>query len=283
MVSSLASNVIEQQDIKVFSSAAEISHISFPTSLNSMLLAVCGNGEITGRIDVVTRRIGANQLMVLRPGHLVDRFETSSDFRGFFITVSSESLHTMLPSFQYVIPYSLLYSHNPIIDISREEYDALTLIYDLFRRHLRTVERPFGTMALESLCELLFFNTLSLYAQRTRDVGHKSRREELLTRFMDTLERHFRVERSVNFYADALFVTPKHLSAVLKEVSGQTAGEWIDNRVILEAKKMLRTTGMNILEISSALNFSNQSFFGKYFKHLTGISPREYRNNLSGI
>ncbi|MDE5914992.1 MAG: helix-turn-helix domain-containing protein, partial [Duncaniella sp.] len=50
---------------------------------------------------------------------------------------------------------------------------------------------------------------------------------------------------------------------------------------ILEAKLLLRTTGMNIQEISVALNFSNQSFFGKYFKHLTGLSPREYRNRIS--
>ena len=85
----------------------------------------------------------------------------------------------------------------------------------------------------------------------------------------------------MNFYADKLFVTPKHLSAVLKEISGRTAGEWIDHRVILEAKMLLRTTGMNIQEISLALNFSNQSFFGKYFKHLTGISPRDYRSKLS--
>ena len=85
----------------------------------------------------------------------------------------------------------------------------------------------------------------------------------------------------MNFYAEKLFVTPKHLSAVLKEISGKTAGEWIDHRVILEAKLLLRTTGMNIQEISVALNFSNQSFFGKYFKHLTGLSPREYRNRIS--
>ncbi len=83
------------------------------------------------------------------------------------------------------------------------------------------------------------------------------------------------------FYAGKLFVTPKHLSAVLKEVSDKTAGEWIDQRVILEAKVLLRSTGLNIQEISAMLNFANQSFFGKYFRHLTGMSPRDYRSKLS--
>ncbi|MDE5692340.1 MAG: helix-turn-helix domain-containing protein, partial [Duncaniella sp.] len=67
------------------------------------------------------------------------------------------------------------------------------------------------------------------------------------------------------------------LSAVLKEISDKTAGEWIDQRVIFEAKLLLRSTGLNNQEISTKLNFANQSFFGKYFKHLTGMSPRDYR------
>ena len=71
-----------------------------------------------------------------------------------------------------------------------------------------------------------------------------------------------------------LCVTPKHLSATIKETSGRTAGEWIDSYVIIEAKTLLRNTGLTIQEVSAKLNFSNQSFFGKYFKHITGISPR---------
>ena len=272
-----------KRDIYVFRTLSEIPSITLPVKLDSMIMAVCGNGEITAEIDLSHRRMGRNRVMVLRPGHIVDRLETSSDFKGFFVTVSAERLHQMLPSLQYVIPYSLLYNGNPMIEITPEEYDALSLIHDMFKRQMRDIDRPFGTMALESLCELLFYNTLGIYALRTRDIGHKSRREELLAQFIDVLEKHFKDERSVNFYADRLFVTPKHLSAVLKEVSGQTAGEWIDRRVILEAKLLLRTTGMNIQEISSALNFSNQSFFGKYFKHLTGISPRDYRTRLSDL
>ncbi len=85
----------------------------------------------------------------------------------------------------------------------------------------------------------------------------------------------------MSFYADKLFVTSKHLSAVLKEISDKTAGEWIDQRVILEAKLLLRSTGLNIQEISAKLNFANQSFFGKYFKHLTGMSPRDYRTKTT--
>ena len=270
-------------EISVFNDLKEIPFFDFPTKLEHMIMAVCGEGEVSATVDVTPRRLGRRQVMVLRPGHIIASCGTSQDFEGFFITASADRLHELLPSMQYVIPYSILYNGDPVIELSDDEFESLTLIHDLFTRQLATSDRPFGQMALDSLCELLFYTTLGIYAVRTRDVGHKSRREEILSKFIETLEQNFRTERSVNFYADRLFLTPQHRSTVLKEMSGQTAGEWIDKRVILEAKLMLRSSGMNIQEISSALNFCNQSFFGKYFKHHAGISPRDYRTNLSDL
>ncbi len=224
--------------------------------------------------------MGECSVMVLRPGHHIGSCRVSTDFDGFFITVTQEKLNTILPSLQYVIPYSLKYNSNSVIEMTVEEQENLTMIYNMIRRKIRE-DRPFTSKALASLFEVLFYDALGIYASRSEQGVRKTRREELLSEFIDILEKNFKTERAVSFYADKLFVTPKHLSAVLKEVSGRTAGEWIDNRVILEAKLMLRTTGMNVQEISSALNFSNQSFFGKYFKHLTGTSPRDYRSKLS--
>ncbi|MCM1354920.1 MAG: helix-turn-helix domain-containing protein [Staphylococcus sp.] len=260
---------------------SEIPSVTFPSRLDFMLLAVCKQGEISAVIDVAPRRMGPASIMVLRPGHIISKCKESDDFDGFFIVVEEDKLNDILPSLHYVIPYSLHYNSNPIIEITPDELEAQTLIYEMLQRQLKASGRMFNSMALSSLCEVLFYNTLGIYASRVNETKHHSRREELLASFIDLIETHFKTERAVNFYAEKLFVTPKHLSAVLKEVSGKTAGEWIDHRVILEAKLLLRTTGMNIQEISLALNFSNQSFFGKYFKHLTGVSPRDYRNHLS--
>ena len=96
---------------------------------------------------------------------------------------------------------------------------------------------------------------------------------------MTEVADNYKKERSVSFYANKLCLTPKHLSGVVKEVSGKTAGEWIDRLVILEARAMLKTTEMSIQQIAEHLNFANQSFFGKYFKHYVGISPKEYRRS----
>ncbi|HBN64410.1 helix-turn-helix transcriptional regulator [Duncaniella dubosii] len=267
--------------ISVFRSLSDIPSVSFPSRLDSMLLAVCKQGEISAVIDVAPRRMGPSSIMVLRPGHIISQCRQSDDFDGFFIVAQEEKINDILPSLHYVIPYSIHYNANPIIEITAEELETQTLIYAMLQRQIKSSDRLFNKMALSSMCEVLFYNTLGIYASRVNNTRHNSRREELLSQFIDLIEANFKTERAVNFYAEKLFVTPKHLSAVLKEISGKTAGEWIDHRVILEAKLLLRTTGMNIQEISVALNFSNQSFFGKYFKHLTGLSPREYRNRIS--
>ncbi|MDE6080059.1 MAG: helix-turn-helix domain-containing protein [Duncaniella sp.] len=281
----MTNGLTEKQDnIAVFRSLRDISFISFPTRLEQMVLCVCTRGHISAIVDVESRQLSPSQVMVLRPGHRIAKCFESADFEGFFIVVSEKKLDQVLPSLHYLIPYSLHYTENPIIDITDDELDTLRIGYRVLNRHLkRYSDRPYASMSLAACCELLFYDVLSIYASRLNKGGRKTRREELLTDFIAILENNFRRERTVNFYADKLFVTPKHLSAVLKEVSGKTTGEWIDSRVILEAKLMLRSSGINIQEISAQLNFANQSFFGKYFKHLTGMSPRQYRASLPDL
>jgi len=91
------------------------------------------------------------------------------------------------------------------------------------------------------------------------------------------VENHYKEHRGLEFYADKLFITPKHLSKVVKTTSGKPANEWIDEYVVLEAKALLKSTNMTVEQISNELNFPSQSFFGKYFKRVTGMSPREYK------
>lgn len=267
--------------IFILNSISEVPLKHFPTRLDWLIVVVCKKGEVSATIDISPRRMGPSSIMVLRPGHLIRNCQESSDFEGFYIVVHEDKIAELLPSLHYIIPYSIRYNLSPIIEISEEELHSQYLIYEMLQRQSKFENRIFNKFTIGALCEVLFYNTLSIFASRSNTNARPTRREELLSDFVDLLEKNFRQERSVNYYANNLYVTPKHLSSVLKEMSGKTAGEWIDHRVIIEAKLLLRTTGMNIQEISQTLNFANQSFFGKYFKHLTGISPREFRNNLT--
>ncbi|KAA5414161.1 AraC family transcriptional regulator [Bacteroides cellulosilyticus] len=84
-------------------------------------------------------------------------------------------------------------------------------------------------------------------------------------------------KEKVLYYADRLHLSAGYLSTIIKRVSGKTAAEWIDDYVTLEAKALLKSTNLTIQQISDELNFPSQSFFGKYFKRITGLSPKEYR------
>lgn len=108
-------------------------------------------------------------------------------------------------------------------------------------------------------------------------VSVRPRRSLYLQEFMALAQKYHRSERSVAFYAEKLFISPKYLSLVIKETTGRSASQWIDDMVILEAKNLLRFSGKNIQQVAYELNFTNQSAFGKYFKHLTGLSPSQYQ------
>jgi AraC-like DNA-binding protein len=74
-------------------------------------------------------------------------------------------------------------------------------------------------------------------------------------------------------------LTPKYFSKKVREASGKSVSQWIDEMVIMEAKAMLKSSNLTVLQISEKLNFPNASFFGSYFKKRTGISPIQYRES----
>ena len=97
--------------------------------------------------------------------------------------------------------------------------------------------------------------------------------------FIGLVEKHFKVERRVTWYALQLHMTPKHLSETIKKVSRQTPGEWIDNYVVMELRVQIKNSRKSIKQIAMDMNFPSQSFMGKYFKEHVGMSPTEYRRS----
>ena len=85
--------------------------------------------------------------------------------------------------------------------------------------------------------------------------GKKGRKEEIMSKFVQLIIQHYRDNRTLDFYADKLFITKKYLSSIIKNTSGRTAHDWIDQYTILEAKILLRSTNKTIQEISNELNF----------------------------
>jgi AraC-like DNA-binding protein len=107
-----------------------------------------------------------------------------------------------------------------------------------------------------------------------------SRNEQLLQEFKTLLSKYFIQERQLLFYAERLHVTPKYLSAAVKEASGKTGGDWIAEMLILESKVLLQDKQLSIAQIAYNLQFTDPSHFGKFFKSQTGQSPLTYRTQF---
>lgn len=102
----------------------------------------------------------------------------------------------------------------------------------------------------------------------------------LVGKFRQLLIQNYMHERKLDFYARHLNVTAKYLSAVVKKQTGKSAGEWIYETIILEARVLLQNKLLTISQISNMLHFTDQSVFGKFFRANTGMSPVEYRKKL---
>ena len=93
------------------------------------------------------------------------------------------------------------------------------------------------------------------------------------------MEKNYRTERRVSWYAQQLCITSKYLSETVRTVSRRTPSDWIDSYVTRELRVMLRNSTMSIKQIADELNFANQSFMGKYFKEHVGMSPSQFRKS----
>lgn len=132
------------------------------------------------------------------------------------------------------------------------------------------------------LCQLkAFFIGFHEYLQRnpqSRPDDVKSYRvRKLFNHFMMLVERDYRLSRDVNYYARLMNITPKYLTLIVRQVTDHTPKAIIDQYVVLQIKMQLQYTTQSIKEIAWEYHFSDTSFFCRYYKKHTGMTPRQVR------
>lgn len=132
------------------------------------------------------------------------------------------------------------------------------------------------------LCQLkAFFIGFHEYLQRNPqyrpDEVKSYRVRELFNHFMMLMERDYKLSRDVNYYASLMNITSKYLTNIVRQVTGHTPKVIIDQYVILQAKMQLKRTSQSIKEIAWEYHFADVSFFCRYFKKHTGLTPQEIR------
>lgn len=249
--------------------------LQYPCRINAVTFALCTRGSITISSNLKQYRMEEGCVMINSPENILHVIDKSDDFSARIMMFDPDFIRDIKIELKTVIPI-----HKYIID-NANNLKITAAEYDLLQKYFVLIGDTINSYKPEIIHDLLaaFFRTISeIYSRRLSEVpSPRTRQEDYFLRFMNLLAEHHKQERSVSFYADELHITPKYLSSVIKEVTGKSAATWIDEYVIQEAKILLKFSNKSIQEITYHLNFSTQSFFGKYFKRHTGISPSEYR------
>ncbi|MCH3969006.1 MAG: helix-turn-helix transcriptional regulator [Prevotella sp.] len=123
-----------------------------------------------------------------------------------------------------------------------------------------------------------YYNYLFVKYNKSED-RRRSRERDIFNKFIYLVNRSHGIERQLDYYADKMFLSQRYLGSIIKKVSGVTAKEWIDRAAITEIKVLLKHSDKQITQIADQLHFSNDSFFSRFFKRLTGTTPKKYREN----
>ena len=214
------------------------------------------------------------QLIVASPGTVMEITDMTPDIDFHMLAFTNELMEGWLKEdmLQSYLQGRLFLN----ISLSEEFHNRiekiLNMIWDIVH------DDEFSNDEIRSLIYLLF-HQINKYQKKIVNESHikHSRQEEVFNRFLGLINKHAVRERNIAFYADKLFLSQRYLSTLIKQESGRTVMDWINDAAIQEIKLQLRHTDRLIYQIADEMNFPNSSFFTKYFRRLTGMSPKEYR------
>lgn len=285
-IKELLGNKDNRDDFYVFRASSGDHYIEGRTlRMKAFTLILCTDGMENGSVNLRDVSINKGSLLMSFPGNVlkIESGYPMATVRG--IMLSQDFMRMMNVDVKNSMPLFMRLAYNPMIHLTQKQQEDIERYLDLLENISDNDHLAHRDQIVSGLVSSMFFRISDMYEQSTQVANDKersvrNRREEYFAKFITLLSNNFKRERTVGFYAEQMCVTPKYLSLLIKEFSGKSAAEWIDYYVITEAKTLLRYSTMSIQEVAYELSFSSQSFFGKYFKHLTGMSPSEYK--LSG-
>lgn len=269
-------NIIIGEDLAMISFNSKESAQMEPKKLELAVILLCIKGELSIKINLEEYNVTSPSLVTIMPGQIIEFMDASEPIELYAIALSRRFIDMInIPGWQQ--QYMTMYN-NPIHTLSTQELRALYIFYTMLYSAAANTENPFRLQVIENLIRVFYYGGVSSFPRTNKSATSTN---TIVQRFMELVQEHYTQQRLISFYADKLCITPKYLSKLVKENTGLAASDWIERHVILEARAMLQSSEMTIQQIASALNFPNQSFFGKYFKRATGLSPKQYRENRS--
>lgn len=276
-------NALNKNFIIISDVAQSIEMLRFPLRVDAMLIGITLNGYIRMTINLREWTMTENSGIICLPENLLGVQSISPDYKGAIIGVSLSYLRNMNIDLKKIIPYYMSVCNHPLMQLSNDEMGIISRLYNLIISILmeEVIGKNRNEEVVANLLAALIFRMCDHFDrinQENRVLKTKSK-EYYFVRFMDLLQRDFRHHRDIGYYSDQLVITPKYLSKLIKDISGLSAAQWIDEFTVAEASVLLKFSDKSIQQIAEYLDFPSQSFFSKYFKSHTGVSPSEWRGN----
>lgn len=263
--------LLESADPTMFQSLSE------PVKFEATTWIIVNQGSAKCDINLVSYDVQAPCVVIVRGSQIMQPTFISRDFRA-SVLVMSKRFRENLFLFMNATPLYTLMSRHPVASIPENLMPKFREFVTSLREIISRKDNPYASQALLFTMVSFQFRYMYLCYESFKD-EIVSRQGRMSDRFLQLVQDNFRQQRFLEFYASKMEITPKHLSRTIKAQTGFTAVEWIERFVILEAKVLLKSSNLNIQQIADELNFPSQSFFGKYFKKFTGMSPKEFRNS----
>lgn len=255
----------------------------FPKDIKSGLFLLCVEGEAIVSINLKNHTVRKNDFIILLPGTITHVVDATSDILFYSVGFSKEFLTNMdfIKSTINIIP---VMSEHPVLTMDpslaalyREGYLLLDKALSIPKEcitHNKELIVAFLTIILQG--------TADLYAQHKEwfTTSQYNRTNELSRRFIQMVMENYKTQHTVSFYASSLNLSLPHFCTSIKKALGMTPLEFISSVITVDAKARLRATDMSVKEIAFTLGFSNLSFFNKFFRRHTGMSPQEFRKSL---
>ena len=261
--------------------------LALPFRMDAYMVIYCLQGHVKLSVNLSEYDLRSGMVFLNHPGNIMrvnQLVETGNeDLRYVCVLMSKDFVNNLMVDINRILTQDLSLMDNPTLLLNDAQ---IAMLKEHVHLMINLVQSD-STLKLESLRSVLsslFYYVAGAWALRDEVTKSSTknavsgRSKTVFDQFIKLVNENFVMYRNVGFYADRLSLTPKYLSRIIKEASGRSAPEWIDDYVILEAKNLLKYSGLAIKEIVYKLNFPSQSVFYKFFKARTGMTPTEYKN-----
>ena len=217
--------------------------------------------------------------------------EVSNDFKAYAVVATKFFLFS--PSFPTSFDLHFYILRHPTMKLPAESMTHLVQLFEMLQaKEAEASEEPgfhfmpdsFSHQITSQLAKIFCLEIYNHY-RKALPFGKQgiksSTKENIVLRFLQLLRSNVEKERRISFYSNALDITPQYLATILKKVTGLSTNQWMHILVIERAKHLLLTENKSIQEVARILNYPDQSTFGKMFKVETGLSPIQFKKEIS--